>query len=396
MVRSERIVVVGAGLAGLRAGERLREIGFGGDVTIVGDEPHLPYNRPPLSKKVLAGEHALEACLFDHGDAEAEWLLDNRATGLDPDRHVVYLEDGELSYDGLVIATGRQARQWPGLPKWDGFHTLRGLDDAVALRDAATPGSRVVIIGGGFIGCEVAGTLLQRGVSDTTIIEAAPHLLPMLGREVGEFATSTHRDRGLKIECGARVTGFRGDGRVSGVDIADGRCIDADLVLVALGSEPNTNWLSGAGLRIDNGAVVCNEHCFVSGRPEIVAAGDVGKWMHTGLNRMVQVEHWTNAAEMARRAADNLFNGPTGAVPFVPIPTFWSDQHEVKVKAVGFPSFADKYVVAEEDESAAKLVVEGYLRDELIAAVTFNCAKEFLQYRNRLEQKLTTGLAIHA
>ena len=387
-----QVLIVGAGLGGLRAAQRLRERGFDGDITIVGDEQHKPYNRPPLSKQVLAGEQDCTECTFDHDDAQANWILGNRAVGLDIERRAVALQDGShLSYDGLIIATGRRARPWPtALPPLRGFHTLRGIDDTCAFAAEAVPGRRVVIVGGGFIGCEVAATLRQRGLTDVTIIEIAPHLVSVLGARVGDFAGELHRKHGVVVECGIGVKSFHGDaaGRIASVELADGRHLRSDVVLLALGSMPNTEWLNDSGLVLDAGAVVCDPYCFALERDDIVAVGDVATWTHLGVGRPVRVEHWSNAVEMGRAAADNLLAGRGCAEPFTPVPTFWSDQYDVKLKAAGFASLADDYVVVERDDDAGKLVVEASHHGKPIAAITCNHTKAYLKYRSQLKQAL--------
>lgn len=385
----KHVVIVGAGLGGLRAAQRLREQGFDGDITIVGDEEHKPYNRPPLSKQVLSGEQESADCIFDHDDAQANWILANPAVGLDVEQRVVSLHDGtHVSYDGLIIATGRRARHWPAdLPEFDGFHTLRGLDDTRALAAEALPGKRVVIIGGGFIGCEVAATLRKRGLTDITIVELAPHLMPVLGPDLGEFAKDLHRKHGVVVECGIGVKGFHGDdaGRVESVELADGRRIPADIVLLALGSLPNTEWLNDSGLVLDAGTVVCDPYCFALEREDVMAVGDVATWTHLGVGRPVRVEHWSNAVEMGRAAADNLLAGRAAAAPFTPVPTFWSDQYDVKLKAAGFATLADDYVVVERDDEAGKLVIEASQDGKPIAAITCNQTKAYLKYRSQFK-----------
>lgn len=389
----EQVVIAGAGLGGLRAAQRLREQGFTGDITIVGDETHKPYNRPPLSKQVLAGEQDCADCTFEHEDADATWLLGNAATALDTDRRIVTVADGtEVPYDGLIIATGRRARPWPGTTHGlTGFHTLRGIDDTLALAAAVTPDTRMVIIGGGFIGCEVAATLRKRGVADITIVETADRLLPVLGATVGQFANDLHTEHGVKVECGVGVAEFVGDdsGAVSQVVLTDGRRIDTDLVLLAMGSLPNTEWLNDSGLVLEAGTVVCDPFCFALNHDDITAIGDVASWTHLGVGRAVRVEHWSNAVEMGRAAADNLLAGRTAATPFVPVPTFWSDQFDVKLKAAGFATLADEYVLIEHDRNAARLVVEAYHDGKLVAAITCNQTKAYLKYRSQFTARQT-------
>lgn len=380
-----RIVVVGAGLAGLRAGQEVRDRGFDGELTLVGDEPHLPYNRPPLSKQVLAGLMEPEECGFPLGDLDATWVLERPAVGLHTDRRTVLLGGGdELPYDGLVIATGRRAREWPALPPLSGFHLLRGLDDAVALRDAVASGPRVVIIGAGFIGCEVAATLRARGLDEVSLVDVAPHPMPGLGPEFGRRAARLHAEHGVALHLSAEVERFEGTERVEAVHLADGTRIAADLVLISLGSLPNTEWLQDSDVTLHEGDVLCDAACFAVGHRDVVAAGDVATWPHPRMGTgPIRVEHWTNATDMARRAARNLLD-PDGAEAYAPVPTFWSDQYDAKIKAVGLWARSEQVTVVEEDRESGVLVAEGHCADGMIGALVVNRNKAFIDYRRRL------------
>ncbi|MCE0762485.1 FAD-dependent oxidoreductase [Pseudonocardia kujensis] len=383
-----RIVVVGAGLAGLRAGQELRDKGFDGELSIVGDETHLPYNRPPLSKQVLAGDMEPAECAFPLGDLDATWVLGRPAAGLDTGGRVVRLADGgELPYDGLVIATGRRAREWPGLPTLAGFHMLRGLDDAIALRDAIEQRPRIVIVGAGFIGCEVAATLRKRGVEHVTLIDVAPHPMPVLGPDFGRRATEMHTENGVRLHLSTKVERFEGESRVEAVHLNDGTRLGADLVLIALGSAPNTEWLAGSVV-LEDGNVLCDERCFAVGRTDIVAAGDVAMWPHPRVGSAIRVEHWTNASDMARRAARNLLD-PANAEVYAPVPTFWSDQYGAKIKAVGLWGRVQQISVIEDNAEAGQLVVEGHSGDDLVGALMVNKNKAFIDYRRKLASQYT-------
>ncbi|WP_063002589.1 NAD(P)/FAD-dependent oxidoreductase [Nocardia mikamii] len=376
-------VIVGAGLAGLRAAQRLRETGTSELITIVGDEKHRPYNRPPLSKQLLAGTMTATECEFDTATDEFEWILGNAATGLDVEKRRLRMADGEIGYDKLIIATGRGARALPGLPEMEGFYVLRGLDDAIALHTAAQHARRVVIIGGGFIGCEVASSLRVNGVDSVTIVERAGTLMPLLGPDIGRFAENLHRDHGVHIECNTSVTEFRGGSRVERVVLDNGQVLDTDLVLLSLGSVPNTDWLAESGLELDQGSVVCDEFCHASGHPDIVAVGDVATWTHRGLGKRVRIEHWSNAADMGSAAADNLFAAAEGKSPYSPIPTFWTDQYDVHFKAAGFVAMAETFVPVD-TAAEGKWNWDGMAKTGLVAGVTANDNKGFLKYRRTL------------
>lgn len=382
-------MVVGAGLAGLRAAEELRDLEFSGEVTVVGEEDRLPYNRPPLSKQILGGAMEPERCFFKCEELDVQWRLGDAAEALDTGARKVRLAGGgELPYDGLVIATGRRAREWPDLPELKGFHTLRTLDDCLALREAVKDGPRVAIVGAGFVGCEVAATLRKGGVEEVALIDIAPHPMPALGPEVGERAARLHADRGVKLHLQARVEGFEGKGSVEVVRLEDGTRVGADVVLIALGSLPNSEWLEGSGLELCRGAVLCDEHCVAVGTDDVVAAGDVAAWPHPHAGGPISIEHWTHAAEMARAAVANLLAGPGERTPFVPAPTFWSDQYETTIKQVGLFHHATSASVVEEDADEGRLVLEGRVGDELVGAVILNKNKAFIGYKRQLTSAL--------
>ncbi|MER5204073.1 FAD-dependent oxidoreductase [Streptomyces sp. NPDC002825] len=342
------VAVVGASLAGLSAARALRKQGYDGRLVLIGDEPHRPYDRPPLSKEFLAGhigetDLALEA---DGEDLGAEWLLGVRATSLDRADRSVRLADGRaVRADGIVIATGAAARTLPGSEGLAGVHTLRTLDDARALRDELARGGKLVVIGGGFVGAEVASTAYALGL-DVTVIEAAPTpLAGPLGEAMGGVVSALHADHGVRLLCGVGVKGLSGERRVDAVLLEDGRSVPADTVVVGVGARPCVEWLEGSGVALDNGVT-----CGADGRTSlagVVAVGDCANWYdpHTGGHR--RVEHWTGALERPAAAVATLL-AHGGTEPGVPRPPyFWSDQYGVKIQFVGHAAGADSVTVEE-------------------------------------------------
>ncbi|NGO68161.1 oxidoreductase [Streptomyces sp. SB3404] len=346
------MVVAGAALGGLRAAEQLRATGWTGRITIVGDEPHMPYNRPPLSKEALVGKAPFESLTFTPkaSAADVEWRLGTKAVAARLDERAVVLDDGStLSYDGLVVATGMRPRRLRCPGPLAGRHTVRTLSDARGLRDELTrPGARVVVVGAGFIGCEVAATAVGLGVAEVTVVDPLPlPLLGPLGELLARALLKRHEERGVRFALGAGVTGFEGRHRVRGVALSDGTVLPADVVVESVGSLANTEWLDGNGLDLSDG-VLTDEHLRVGGRPDVVAVGDVARFpnaRYDGVPR--RVEHWSIPADTAKHAAKVLVahlagagagaGAGTGLAPFAPLPTFWSDQHEFRLQSFGAP-----------------------------------------------------------
>jgi NADPH-dependent 2,4-dienoyl-CoA reductase/sulfur reductase-like enzyme len=342
----DHVVVVGASLAGLRACETLRTDGFAGRITMVGAEREFPYDRPPLSKKLLAGEWEADRIRLrkpeDVAGLGLEMMLGVRAAGLDLDRKHLQLDDGsELAYDGLVIATGAAPRRLPDQPDLDGICELRTLADAMDLRTRiAEPGTRLVVIGAGFIGLEVAATARDRGCT-VTVLEGAPSpLIRGLGVEMGAAVASVHARHDVELRCGVQVKEIEGAaGKVAGVRLGDGTLIGADVVVVGIGVAPATDWLTGSGLTVRDG-VVCDDTLW-TGAPGVYAAGDCARWHNRVFDphddAEMRVEHWTNAAEQGAAAARNLMKVAAGEapVPYESVPFFWSDQFESRVQYVG-------------------------------------------------------------
>ncbi|MFF0015085.1 NAD(P)/FAD-dependent oxidoreductase [Streptomyces sp. NPDC005374] len=334
------IVVAGASMGGLRAAEHLRAAGWSGPITVIGDEPHMPYNRPPLSKEVLAGKAPFASLAFTPraAAADVEWRLGTKAVAARLDERTVSLDDGShLAYDGLVVATGMRPRRLRCPGPQAGRHTVRTIDDARALRAELTrPGARVVVVGAGFIGCEVAATAVGLGVREVTVVDPLP--LPMvgpLGELLGRALLERHRERGVRFALGAGVAGFEGDERVTGVVLSDGTVLPADVVVEAVGSVANVEWLEGNGLDLADG-VLTDGRLRVGGRPDVVAVGDVARFpnaRYDGVPR--RVEHWSVPADTAKHAAKTLLG--IDSPSFAPLPTFWSDQHDFRLQSFGAP-----------------------------------------------------------
>jgi 3-phenylpropionate/trans-cinnamate dioxygenase ferredoxin reductase subunit len=377
------IVIVGASLAGLRAAQAIRTAGHDGPVVVVGEEPHLPYTRPPLSKELLAGEHEPEQCALPSAKVDVEWRLGTRAIGLDLERREVLLAgDERLGYDRLLIATGARARHWPGaLP--DGVFMLRGLDDALALRDAFAAGPRLAVVGAGFIGCEVAASARKRGL-DVTLIDIADQPMTALGPAVGARCADLHRAHGVDLRLGTGIEGFEGDGRLEAVRLSDGSRVDADIAVVALGAIPNTDWLADSGLELQPG-VVCDPTLAARDADGVFAAGDAAAWPHPMADGgTIRIEHWTNAAEQGAAAARNLLAEPAERKPYEAVPYFWSDQYDTKIQSVGLPARAERMTVLEASPDGDKLVLGGERGGRLVAAIAFNAPRRLMYYRGRL------------
>jgi NADPH-dependent 2,4-dienoyl-CoA reductase/sulfur reductase-like enzyme len=382
-----RAVVVGASVAGLRAAEAIRETGHDGPLTILGEEPHPPYSRPPLSKELLAGKIAPGDCSFTHA-IDAEWRLGSGARALDRARRTLRLDDGdEVPYDRLVIATGRRARPWPGPGRdLEGVVTLRSLDDALRLRASLENASRIVIIGGGFIGCEAAATLRQFG-HQATIVEIQRVPMSVLGSELGQRCLAMHLAHGIDMRLGVGVRSLLGSGSVEAVVLDDGTVLAADLVLVGLGAIPNVEWLQGSGLDTP-GSLVCDSHCMLEER--IACAGDVARWPTSLLGgQLVTVEHWTHAAEQGRIAGRNVMVDPGERLAYDPVPSFWSDQYGVKIQAIGLPAYADSVKIVESSGDWDKIVARYELGGSLIGVCGFNRPGKVARARAELGARIT-------
>jgi NADPH-dependent 2,4-dienoyl-CoA reductase/sulfur reductase-like enzyme len=389
------VAIVGTSLAGLRAAETLRRDGFDGRIVAVGAEPHLPYDRPPLSKELLRGDWEPEDLVLRKqgvDDLELEWRLESRAVSLDLGAREVALHDGErIAYDGLVIATGATPRRLPNQPNLAGLFTLRTLDDALALRELLDARPKVVVIGAGFIGAEIAATCRARDL-DVTVLEMLPQpMVRGLGPELGAVIAAVHRDHGVDLRTGVQVAAIDGDGsgQVRGVRLGDGSTVDADVVVVGAGVVPETAWLEGSGLTIDNG-VVCDETCLAA--PGVVAAGDVANWPNPLFDgARMRLEHWTNATEQGVHAARRLLGHDE---PFAPVPFVWSDQYDRKIQTVGVVSpDADVHVAHGTLEERSFVALFGR-SGRIVGALGFNRARFLMQYRKLIAERASWDAAL--
>jgi NADPH-dependent 2,4-dienoyl-CoA reductase/sulfur reductase-like enzyme len=398
-----RVVVVGASLAGLRVCETLRSAGFTGQVTLIGAEVHLPYDRPPLSKKLLAGEWEPDRIALRKPD-ELEalgvvHLLGVPATGLDVDGRAVALADGTIvPYDAVVLATGATPRRLPRQGDVASVYELRTLDDSLRLRAELSDGTaRVLVIGAGFIGLEVAATARRIG-NEVIVLEGAPApLIRGLGPELGATVGSIHQPDGIDVRCGVTVA----DLEEGGVRLGDGELVPADVIVVGIGVAPATRWLEGSGLELRDG-VVCDA-TLAAGPPGVFAAGDLTRWPNELFGEEQRLEHWTNAAEQGAVAARNLLATASGAPgePYAPVPFFWSDQGRHRIQFLGLAA-------GEHDGDVAQVVVgdpaeHRFLalfgrRGRLRGALGVNVPKLLMRYRPLLAGRATweDGLALAA
>jgi 3-phenylpropionate/trans-cinnamate dioxygenase ferredoxin reductase component len=362
--RTGGIVIVGGGLAAARTAEQLRRSEYAGPITIVSDEDHLPYDRPPLSKEVLRSETddvtLKPAEFYDENDITV--LLGKAARAVDTANQTVRLsDDTALSYDELVIATGLVPKRIPSFPNIEGIHVLRSFDESLALRQQAAEARHAVVIGAGFIGCEVAASLRGLGVG-VVLVEPQPSpLASVLGEQIGSLVARLHRAEGVDVRCGVGVAEVRGTEKAEKVVLSDGTELDADLVVVGIGSHPATGWLEGTGIEIDNGVV-----CDADGRasaPHVWAIGDVASWRNT-VGHQVRVEHWSNVADQARALVPAMLGQDVPAA--VSVPYFWSDQYDVKIQCLGEPEAGDIVHVVEDD---GRKFLAFYERDGVVAGV---------------------------
>lgn len=388
--RVKNIVVVGAGVAGMRAAETLRQEGFDGDLTIVGAERHAPYHRPPLSKKLLTGQvHRAGVDLAPQFDVQARVLRGALARRLDMAARTVLVRDGNrdlsLQFDGLVIASGAVPRQWPGGSAPEGVLLLRTVDDCLAIRERLGKKARVVVVGGGFIGAEVAASCRSIGLQVTLIEKATSPLLAALGKELAPRWAALHRQHGVDVRAGIGVDEFVGNGQVQAVRLTDGSQVPADVVVVGLGVTPATDWLNGSGLKVDDG-VICDATGAVAGGTDVVAAGDVARWWHPLYERHLRIEHWDHAGRQGVAAARTLLAGAERAESYQDVPYFWSDQYDIKVQMLGVPTDYDEIAILEGDPDGWQFVA-AYGRQRRTIAVLGTVPGRVHAYRDAIAER---------
>ena len=397
----DRIVVVGASLAGLWACESLRGGDYAGTITLVGAESHQPYDRPPLSKALLKGDWEPERIRLRKPDELDSLGLDLRlgvvAVALDATNRTVTLASGEtLAADGVIAATGSTPRQLPDQPHLDGVTMLRTLDDSLALRRRLEGRPRVVVIGAGFIGLEVAATAAQRGCA-VVVLEGAPApLMRGLGAEMGEVVARVHERNGVSVRCGVQVAGIEGeDGRTTGVRLGDGELVAADVVVVGIGVSPATDWVEGSGLEIRDG-IVCTDS--LRAAPGIYAAGDCARWVNNlfgDAGEEMRVEHWSNAAEQGQAAAKNLLAELAGQAPtpYAPVPFFWSDQFDSRIQYVGRAHGDDEVRVVAGDLNGNFMAMYGH-GGRLRGVLGVNMPKPVMRLRKLIGERASWSEAL--
>lgn len=388
----DRIVIVGASLAGLSAAKALRADGFAGTIAMVGDEPHLPYDRPPLSKEVLTGaKQERDLLLPGVEELDAEWELGVTATGLDVPGRRLLTDHGDLAYDGLVIATGVRPRLLPGFRvDRQRVFVLRALDDALALHEVLREQARVLVVGSGFIGVEVAVSARSLGCDVTILSMTEP--LAVAGVHVSRTCSRLLAGLGVRTIVGPGIVRSDipegGGGRVL---LEDGAHLDFDVVVIAVGSAPNVEWLADSGLDIRDG-VLCDPTCTVVGAPEVVAAGDVARWPNPAFGGTpMRIEHWANAVEQGTASGRNVARPPAERVPFHSLPSFWSDHGGPRLQSIGIPHTADRFELLEGELDGERYALAAYRGAELVGGLGYGTPRALARLRARLAAPVPEG-----
>ena len=393
MTRTQKVLIIGASAAGSTTAVQLRTNGFSGDIQLIGDERHLPYDRPPLSKQFLSGSWSLDRLLLARADAYCElgieMSLGVSAVSVDSSERLVHLSDGRHeTYDALVIATGVAPRRLPQSEGITGVHYLRTVDDSLGLRARLTPGARLAVVGGGFVGLEVAATASQLGC-EVDVIEALDvPLSRALGADIGVRIQRLHERHGVRFHTGRTVERFgEQGGHISSLRLSDGTCLRADEVVVGVGTVPSTRWLAGSGLTTE-GKLLCDQFCRV--QPDVYAAGDVALVADPRTGHAVHAEHRANATRHARIIAATLIGQPYTSDD---LPFFWTDQYAVKLQMYGTPTTTSQVEVIEEDRDGLRLVATYREDDRLTAVVGWNATKRLLEYHAELRESAGSEIA---
>lgn len=387
----DRVVVVGASAAGLGVVESLRRDKYAGSIVLVGDETHLPYDRPPLSKQLLKGLWEPEKVQLRDSDQlaalDVELVLGSAAVAVDVENARVELADGtQLAYDGLVAATGVRPRPLPHADDSSDLFTIRTLDDAMRLRGALKQAKSVAVIGAGFLGAEAAAVARELGLQVHLIDILPAPMINVLGPEIAQRVAKLHRTRGINLHLGAMVASMERSGYGYQLALDVGSTVVADVVIVAIGSTPNSEWLSGTGIDITNG-VLCDEYCLAA--PGIAAAGDVARWYHPGIGRHVRVEHRMNATEQSRAAARSLLGD---LEPFAPVSYFWTDQFDVKIQAYGECRADFDFETVDGDVDSMQFAGLYMNGTQVVGALTWNMPRA----ARTLRQAVIDGIAVQA
>ncbi|MFJ1969432.1 NAD(P)/FAD-dependent oxidoreductase [Streptomyces sp. NPDC087903] len=372
----DHVLVVGASASGLTTVEALRRKGYTGAITVLGDEPHPPYDRPPLSKQVLAGDWEPDRASLRTQDVltalEVRFELGDRAVALDSATRTVRTESGrELRADAVVLATGVRPRTLPGAEDLTGVHVLRTLDDSLALRKDLLACSRLVVVGEGVLGSEIAATARKLGLDVTLTGPLAAPMALQVGPLVSGLLAELHTAQGVRLRLSVGVAGLTGEGgRVAGVRLGTGEVLPADVVVVAIGAVPATDWLADSGLDLDNG-VVCDSRCRAA--EGIYAVGDVARWQHEHLGRLLRLENRTNATEQAMAVAANILGEEQ---PYLPVPYFWTDQYDAKLQVHGFLPPDAQVDIIEGDLTARRFVARYRSEGRVTGVLGWNMPKQ--------------------
>ncbi|XAH22388.1 FAD-dependent oxidoreductase [Xylophilus sp. GW821-FHT01B05] len=392
MIAPNRVLIVGASAGGLCTAEALRRSGYKGQITLVGDEPHVPYDRPPLSKQVLHGTWEPERATLRPSQAlaalDVDLVLGDAALDLDVEARSVRTASGRLfEADAIVIATGARARRLPKQEALAGVHVLRSLDDTLALRAELLAASRLVVVGEGVLGSEIAATARTMGLDVTLVGPLSAPMAAQIGPLASGLLALVHEEHGIHLRLGTGVAGLGSDGqRVTGVRLANGKELPADVVVVAIGASPATDWLERSGLRIDNG-IVCDSRCRAA--DGIYAVGDVARWHHEKLGRLTRFENRTNATEQAEAVAAGILGKDA---PYAPVPYFWTDQFDTKIQVFGVITAEAQAEIVEGDPSARRFVARYTSGGVVTGVLGWNMPKQVRQHR----QDVVNAMETHA